>query len=447
MPDAADNSWMTHSSALTAVATSLALALLVFVILWLHPLLWPRSVAAKIGRIAKVRRQWHPRSPEDCPQCSVWIPPAPAGLVEVVPWKATRSPRGAKKRLSSESVACPNAQCMYFGCTVETIHAMVSCGVRGKTDKIRRWKCQACGSSVSERKYTPLYHLKTPPSRICLVMSLLANGLDPSAAARVFRHDHRTISCWLSRGGRHASALHDLFFRRLCCSFLQLDELVANIRGDEQRTFVWTAIDAVTKIMPHFHVGRRFITDAFAFVHALKARLAPGHIPIFSSDGLRHYFSALTAHFGFWREPAPGKRKPTWHIDPHLLFGMLYKIKVGRKLKDLYSRIRCGTRKRWRERTMALGFSGQVQTAFVERANLTLRELIAPLARRTWSIARSQESLLATLHWGLCCYHFIRPHHSLRRSPAHARTPAMAAQLTDHIWSVEEVMRYKIRFA
>ena len=45
MPDAADNSWMTHSSALTAVATSLALALLVFVILWLHPLLWPRSVA------------------------------------------------------------------------------------------------------------------------------------------------------------------------------------------------------------------------------------------------------------------------------------------------------------------------------------------------------------------------------------------------------------------
>jgi IS1 family transposase len=324
---------------------------------------------------------------------------------------------------------------------------MVACGVRGKTDKIRRWKCQACGASVSERKHTPLYHLKTPPSRICLVMSLLANGLDPSAAARVFRHDHRTVSRWLSRGDKHASALHDLFFRRLHCAFLQLDELVANIRGDEQRTFVWTAIDAVTKILPHVHVGRRFITDAFTFVHGLTRRLAPGHVPIFSSDGLRHYFSALTAHFGFWRDPAPGKRNPTWIVDPRLLFGMLYKIKVGRKLKDLYSRIRCGTRKLWRERTTALGFSGQVQTAFVERANLTLRELIAPLARRTWSIAQSQESLLATLHWGLCCYHFIRPHHSLRLSRAHPRTPAMAARLTDHIWSVEEVLRYKIRFA
>jgi hypothetical protein len=189
-------------------------------------------------------------------------------------------------------------------------------------------------------------------------MSLLANGLDPSAAARVFRHDHRTISrlapgCrgWLSRGGKHASALHDLFFRRLRCAFLQLDELVANVRGDEQRTFVWTAIDAVTKILPHFHVGRRFIADAYAFVHDLTRRLAPGHVPTFSSDGLRHYFSALTAHFGFWRDPEPGKRKPpaaggkpTWIVDPCLLYGMLYKVKVGRKLKDLYSRIRCGTR-------------------------------------------------------------------------------------------------------
>src|SRR5439155_6803191 len=100
-------------------------------------------------------------------------------LIEIVPWQTFRSPRGAKKRLSSEGVACPNAKCMYCGCAVASVHAMVACGVRGKTDAIRRWKCQSCGTSVSERKFTPLYHLKTPPSRICLVMSLLANGPAP----------------------------------------------------------------------------------------------------------------------------------------------------------------------------------------------------------------------------------------------------------------------------
>jgi len=335
----------------------------------------------------------------------------------------------------------------YFGCSVEAIHAMVSCGVRGKTDTIRRWKCQACGKTVTERKFTPLYRLKTAPSRIGLVMSLLANGLDPSAAARVFRHDPRTIRRWLIRGGKHAAALHDLYFRRLRCAFLQLDELVTTIRGDEHFTFVWTAVDAVTKIIPQVHVGGRMITDAYTFVHELKARMSTGHIPIFSSDGLRHYFSALTAHYGIWREPGPGKRKPSWQVDSQLLFGMLYKIKVGRKLKDLYSRIRCGTRKQWQTRTMALGFSGQVQTAFVERANLTLRELIAPLARRTWSIARSQDSLLDAIQWGLCSYHFIRPHAGLRVSTARPRTPAMAARLTDHIWTTQEVLRYKIRYA
>ena len=87
---------MTISSTLSAVAASVALVLLVFVVARLLPLLWPHAVAAKISQIAKTRRHWHPRSAEDCPQCSAWIPPAPASLIEVLPWKATRSPRGRR---------------------------------------------------------------------------------------------------------------------------------------------------------------------------------------------------------------------------------------------------------------------------------------------------------------------------------------------------------------
>ena len=301
--------------------------------------------------------------------------------------------------------------------------------------------------TVTERKDTMLYRLKTRPQRIFEVMTLLANGLDPSAGSRVYRHDDRTIQRWLKRGGRHAQQLHDLYFRRLRPAFLQLDELVGTVRGDPERTFIWTAIDAATKIIPHVHVGRRMITDAYTFVHGLKGRLAADHVPVFSSDGLRHYFSALTAHFGSWHAPEGQQRKRRWHVDPRLLFGMLYKVKVGRKLQDLYTRIRCGTRAEWQRRVTALGFSGKIQTAYVERANLTLRELVAPLARRTWSITRSHESLMLAIQWGLCYYHFIRPHQSLQLSRARQRTPTMAARLTDHIWSTEEVLRTKIRYA
>ncbi len=411
-------------------------------------LLVPRAALSAVKeRIRGAKRHWHPRTPDDCRYCAAVIAVQAAEIVEITAWSATKGPRGARKRICSEGVSCQNEACLYFGIGVGTIHAMVSDGRRGRTDRIRRWKCQACGSKVTERKGTMLYRLKTRPGRIVEVMMLMANGLDPSAGARVHRHDDQTIQRWLKRGGKHAKALHDLYFRRLRPGFLQLDELVGMVRGDPERTFIWTAVDAGTKIIAHVKVGRRMIDDAYGFVHGLKKRLAPNHVPVFSSDGLRHYYSALTSHFGSWHEPLPGKRKRTWHVDGRLLFGMLYKIKVGRKLKDLYSRIRCGTRKSWQEAVTALGFSGKIQTAYVERANLTLRELIAPLARRTWSITRSHESLELAIEWGLCYYHFIRPHQSLRLSQARQRTPAMAARLTDHIWTVEAVLRTKIRYA
>jgi len=131
----------------------------------------------------------------------------PVDLVEVAPWKATRSRRGSPKRHDSEDIACQNPTCAYHGCRVATVQAIVSDGVRGKTDRIRRWRCQACGTTVTERKHTALYQLKTRPAAICRAMELLANGMDASAVARTERRDERTIRRWLSRGGSQAARL------------------------------------------------------------------------------------------------------------------------------------------------------------------------------------------------------------------------------------------------
>jgi IS1 family transposase len=403
-----------------------------------------QSAASVIARLTSRRRQWHPRTPNDCLLCRASTPVQPVDLVEVIPWKATRSRRGAPQRHNSEGIACQNPSCAYRGCRVATVHAMVLDGVRGKTDRIRRWRCQACGASVTERKHTALYQLKTRPAAIFRAMELLANGLDGSAVARTERRDERTIRRWLSRGGTQAFKLHDLMFRHLKYGFLQLDELVTFLRGDEERVFVWTAVDARSKLIVEMRAGRRLIEDAYTFVHGLSKRIAVDHVPAFSSDGLRHYYSALTAHYGVWQAPLPGKRAQRWQVDGRLLFGMLYKIKVARKLKELYTRVRCGTRKAWQERLTALGFSGKIQTSHVERANLTMREMIAPMARRTWSLARSLETLTVSLEWGRCFYHFCRPHMGLAISRRRWRTPAMAAGLTHEVWSTERVMRYRL---
>jgi len=99
-----------------------------------------------------------------------------------------------------------------------------------------------------------------------------------------------------------------------------------------------------------------------------------------------------------------------------------------------------------------LGFRETIQTAFIERVNLTIRQGIAPLSRRTWSLAKSQESLLIHVHWWRSFYHFSRPHQSLRikvpglKRRYQERTPAMAAGFTDHVWAVGELLSLPLVF-
>jgi hypothetical protein len=83
--------------------------------------------------------------------------------------------------------------------------------------------------------------------------------------------------------------------------------------------------------------------DAHRLVHRIKAALASGWVLVFTSDGLRQYFYALTAHFGQWVEEE-GKRKPVWQVLPSLLYGQFRKVKVGRKLKQVYTKMLCGER-------------------------------------------------------------------------------------------------------
>jgi transposase InsO family protein len=104
--------------------------------------------------------------------------------------------------------------------------------------------------------------------------------------------------------------------------------------------------------------------------------------------------------------------------------------------------MKCGQRWQLFQTLRELGFRETIQTAFIERVNLTIRQGIAPLSRRTWSKARSNEVLYLHVQWWRCYYHLTREHETLRvcipglRRRHRPRSPAMAAGLTDHLWSV-----------
>jgi hypothetical protein len=201
-------------------------------------------------------------------------------------------------------------------------------GKHGQVERIQTFRCQACQTTFSARRHTPLYRLKTPSQQIAMVLTALAEGLDPSEASRVFGYRQATITSWLTRAGRHAESLHEHCFRNLHIPHLQLDELRTRLRSATQVLWLWLAIDPLTKILPVLELGPRTQTMAHGLIHSLRQRLAPGCIPLFTSDGLNFYFYAAfgslwsVAHVGSSRtqgEPMAGGAKPDLRSSEKML--------------------------------------------------------------------------------------------------------------------------------
>ncbi len=154
-----------------------------------------------------VQRLLKPRSPDDCPACRLTSTPSSGrgpAPVPVRPWREVKSRRGAPKRVNTEGYTCPNPQCQYFGNTDAHFHALVGDGKHGRAERIQTFRCQACRTTFSARRDTPLYRLKTPSDQVAVVLSALAEGLGPSAASRVFGSRQATITTWLTRAGETA---------------------------------------------------------------------------------------------------------------------------------------------------------------------------------------------------------------------------------------------------
>jgi transposase-like protein len=219
----------------------LLVSFLMLCLLRLWSLCWPDHGPAQSRAATKMRdrlqRLLKPRTPLDCPACchastpSSVVGPAPA-LVR--PWHEMKSRRGAPKRIDTQGLACPNPQCPYLGVTDAHIHALVGDGKHGSAERIQPFRCQACHTTYTARRHTPLYRLKTSSHQIEMVLTVLAEGLDPSAAERVFGYRQATITSWLSRTGAHAQTLHERSFRNLHIPHLQLDGIRTRLRSSTQ---------------------------------------------------------------------------------------------------------------------------------------------------------------------------------------------------------------------
>jgi len=368
---------------------------------------------------------------------------------------------------------CPHAGCRYRGWL-----GLGNLRANGHPNggPWRQFQCTSCRGYFPEHHGTIFYGKRVAPEKLVWAVGALAEGLGIRAVARVFEVDPNTVLQWLVEVADHATAFSQYFVHDVRVTQVQLDELFALLsavkagevseaeaiqRLSRSPRWVWGAIDPVTKLLLTIEVGERSLAMAQRVVHQVVQVLAPGCVPLFLTDGLKEYATALLTHFGQWVQP-PRRRaggpapKPRWMPLPQLLYAQVVKTVRRRRLVDVQHRVVFGTLAAVQQGLAACGW--QINTAFIERVNLSIRQHVAAVGRRVITLCKGEDSLRQQLALYHVYYNFCLPHTSLRvpwpqplptNGTGSAKTwrpwtPAMAAGLTDRVWTLREVLLFRV---
>jgi transposase-like protein len=331
------------------------------------------------------------------------------------------------------TVCCPNGHCHTRGQT-----GMGHSGVHAQQEQ--RFICHACHKTFSARKGTVFYRLRTSAETVGLVVPLLAHGCPVQALVAAFGFAERTVADGWARSGRQGQAVQEALVERpRALGQVPADEL----RVKKQGGSVWMALAMMVKTrlwlggevsaqrdMPVLRgriervrrcAARRPLlvcTDGLvASIRAMRETVrAPGHTGTGGRPRLRPWRQGVSAH-GVKRY----ERRRVVETERRVLDGTPARVETLRPRSQ---------------------GDGVIHTASIERRNATFRERLAPLARRCRALARHT----LTLHEGRCLvgtvYNFGTPHASL--SQAQQRTPARAAGITDHCWTMYELLSFHV---
>jgi IS1 family transposase len=287
--------------------------------------------------------------------------------------------------------------------------------------------------------------------------------------------DKDTACAWLNRAAQHCRLVMLSLWRDLHVTECQLDELWSFVHTKQDHlpaaklycetygdAWVWLAFAPVWRLVLAFVIGKR--TQASA--NLLLARLVQvtdDRIPFFTSDQLPEYKNSLLRTYGQWQRPARrGCRgphpKPQRQPPPELLYAQVVKKRDKGRIVAVGTRIVFGEPAAIAARLVASPVSQTLNTRFVERDNLTQRQHNRRLTRRTTGFSKDITGFKKQLWLSLAHYHLVLPHESLQEPlsvPQPTRgtgslrkwlpvTPAMAAGITDHVWTMAELLSYRV---
>lgn len=338
---------------------------------------------------------------------------------------------------------CPNRDCPDRG--------KVGAGnINCHSQKEQRCKCKTCGKTFSVRHGTALYGIKKDAELFVMVVTLLAFGCPVQAIVMAMGLDERTVRAWWLKSGKQSEQVHEAIIGRsqLDLQHVQADEIKVKTRGGTR----WMALAMMvpTRLWLGGVIGEKRDYALIAALVAKVRQVALCRDLLLAVDGLVSYVKAFQR--AFRTRLRTGKRgRPRLIAWQGIQIVQVVKQRTPQRF-TIIRRIVQGHDATVHE-LLQRSHGGQViNTAYIERLNATFRQRISSLVRRSRQPASQQATLHASMYLVGTVYNFCIPHHSLRRpiwlSSTRKRwvqrTPALATGLTDHIWTVEELMTFKV---
>jgi IS1 family transposase/transposase-like protein len=291
-----------------------------------------------------------------------------------------------------------------------------------------RFRCPRCKKTYTEAHMRTLDSMYISQEKAMLALQLLIEGNSLRSTQRITRLDINTLMSLLIRAGERCQKLMDSQMRGLTCRRLQCDEIWTYVgkknrhvrKGDAVEVgdqWIFVALDADTKLVPCYEIGKRTKETTHAFLYSLKEKLTEERFQI-TTDGY-HFYRAIQGIFGGQADFAQlvklfgdyGQHDSAdARYSPPRISEVISKVIDGRPDPD------------------------HISTSYVERQNLTMRMQMRRLTRLTNAFSKKVENLRAAVALHFAYYNFCRVHKSLRV------TPAMEAGLTDHVWTIPELI-------
>jgi len=310
-----------------------------------------------------------------------------------------------------KSLNCPNP-----GCTPSkdvTTRATIRYGFyQTRSGKRRRYQCRACGKTFCSTSRTAYYRLQHRRVTFDEVAALSVEGLNKSAIARVKQISWNTVHRWLERAASWSRRFNDRRMRRLSLAELQADEIQTIVGGKQQPIWIFVALDVWSRLWPSIVVGKRSYRNTLDLFRNLSQPMNPEVVPLITTDGFKFYERVIGRVFG-----------------PACVYGQVIKTRRNDRVIRVERKALIGAG-RLNQALRNSEDSGTLNTSFVERLNLTIRQSSAYLGRRTIGQSRWKQCLEDHLELLRCHYNFVRPHRALKFG-REVRTPAMQAGLTN----------------